>query len=112
MGGSWRARRRGGWWTRRGGRGEQRLCSLGNPREPKTIYLMLPARDIARLSGLLRLLLQQLSLAAVADPGRSCGGLGGRQDQAATQRAVSRTRSTTPNSRAPRTVVVCLVHPT
>lgn len=37
------------------------LAGLGNPARPTTIYLIIPARDIARLSGLLRLFLQFLS---------------------------------------------------
>jgi len=37
------------------------LADLGDPAKPTTLYLVLPARDIGRLSGLLRLFLQQLS---------------------------------------------------
>jgi len=37
------------------------LVDLGDPARPTTLYLILPARDIGRLSGLLRLFLQQLS---------------------------------------------------
>ncbi|HEX4952557.1 MAG TPA: type IV secretory system conjugative DNA transfer family protein [Thermoanaerobaculia bacterium] len=37
------------------------LVDLGNPARPTTLYLIVPARDLGRLSGLLRLFLQLLS---------------------------------------------------
>ncbi len=37
------------------------LADLGRPGQPSTVYLIIPARDIGRLSGLLRIFLQFLS---------------------------------------------------
>ncbi len=37
------------------------LAGLGRPGNPTTVYLIIPARDIGRLSGLLRIVLQNLS---------------------------------------------------
>ena len=37
------------------------LADLGRPGQPTTVYLIIPARDIGRLSGLLRIFLQNLS---------------------------------------------------